>query len=139
MPVSSCVSRQMICSWFASTGQIVKISLVECCAVNTQWYTEVCLPQLFAAVEDKVPCLWPWKTSLASAHTAQLTRDYFEGQKVKLEDHPPHSPDLGPCEFDLFLKAKEMLKGKLWRPTERSFLLGLWRCSKKPLKVDSIA
>jgi hypothetical protein len=34
----------------------------------------------------------------------------YEKQTAVLE-HPPYSPDLGPCDFFLFPKAKSVLKG----------------------------
>ena len=55
----------------------------------------------------------------ASAHIVKLTRGYLEG-KMKLVDHPPYSPDLAPCDFVFFPKAKEMLKGKRVRSAEEA-------------------
>ena len=85
----------MICSWFASTGHVVTFPLDECCTVNVKWYTEVCLPQMFAAVEDKhrvhglQGLILYQDNAYAHTHTAQLTRDYLEEKIVKLVDHPP--------------------------------------------------
>ena len=110
--------------WFASTGHIVAISLVERRPVNGHWYSEVCLPQLLAAVEDKRPFRGLRGLLLhqdnASAHTAQLTREYLERKKGKLVDHPPQSYDLAPCDFVLFPKTKEMLKGKRFGSAEEA-------------------
>lgn len=38
--------------------------------------------------------------------------EYLETQSVKLMGHPAYSPDLSPCDFWLFLKIKEQLRGK---------------------------
>jgi hypothetical protein len=37
---------------------------------------------------------------------------YLEAQRVKLMGHPAYSPDLSPCDFWLFPKIKEQLRGK---------------------------
>jgi len=38
--------------------------------------------------------------------------EYLETQRVKLMGHPAYSPDLSPCDFWLFPKIKEQLRGK---------------------------
>ena len=48
----------------------------------------------------------------ASAHKATQTMEYLEAQRVKLMGHPAYSPDLSPCDFWLFPKIKEQLRGK---------------------------
>ena len=40
------------------------------------------------------------------------TMEYLEAQCIKLMGHPVYSPDLGPCNFRLFAKMKEQLRGK---------------------------
>jgi hypothetical protein len=42
--------------------------------------------------------------------TSVLTQ-HFLVKKMALIPHPPHSPDLGPCDFFLFPKIKLKLKG----------------------------
>ena len=39
------------------------------------------------------------------------TMEYFEGQRIKLMGHPAYSSDLSPCDFCLFPKIKEQLRG----------------------------
>ena len=39
------------------------------------------------------------------------TMEYFEGQRIKLMGHPAYSPDLSLCDFCLFPKIKEQLRG----------------------------
>ncbi len=48
----------------------------------------------------------------ASAHKATQTMEYLEAQRVKLMGHPAYSLDLSPCDFWLFPKIKEQLRGK---------------------------
>ena len=40
------------------------------------------------------------------------TMEYLEGQRIKLMSHPVYSPDWSPCDFCLFPKIKEQLRGK---------------------------
>ena len=37
---------------------------------------------------------------------------------IKTFPHPPHSPDLAPCDFWLFPKLKENLRGSRYETTE---------------------
>ena len=48
----------------------------------------------------------------ASAHKVTQTIEYLGTQRVKLMGHPAYSPDLSPCDFWLFPKIKEKLRGK---------------------------
>ena len=48
----------------------------------------------------------------ASARKATQTMEYLEAQCVKLMGHPAYSPDLSLCDFRLFPKIKEQLRGK---------------------------
>ena len=40
-----------------------------------------------------------------------LVTDYLTKMGIKTVPHPPYSPDLAPCDFCLFLKLKEKLRG----------------------------
>ncbi|OWA55219.1 hypothetical protein BV898_19607 [Hypsibius exemplaris] len=50
----------------------------------------------------------------ASSHTCSLTTGFLQQEGFKLLPHPPYSPDLSPCNFYLFPKLKECLRGKLF-------------------------
>ena len=52
-----------------------------------------------------------WHHDNTSVHTAGKTIDFFTQNGVTLLPHPPYSPDLAPCDFFLFPKAKEKLRG----------------------------
>lgn len=93
---------------------IVHIEFLERgCTVNSEGYVNTLTNlrrRLRRIRPDKVPIL---HHDNARPHTSQRTR-------VALEDlgfhdvlpHPPYSPDLAPCDFFLFPKLKEYLKGK---------------------------
>lgn len=105
----------LIASFFNLTGHLVSIPLRDQRSINAEWYTTKCLPEVFSVVSNKRP-----NTGLrglllhhdnAPAHTALKTRDFLDSTPVKLLGHPPYSPDLAPCDFFLFPKIKNQLKG----------------------------
>jgi len=107
--------KRMVATFFSRSGHVATVPLVERSTVTAQWYTEVCLPQVFQVLRERRP-----KSGLrgfflhhdnASAHTADLTLAFLEDEHVKVLGHPPYSPDLAPCDFFLFPKIKNMLKG----------------------------
>jgi transposase len=48
----------------------------------------------------------------APAHRSVLVKDFLSKNKVTTLEHPPHSPDLVPAGFYLFLRLKPSLKGQ---------------------------
>jgi len=47
----------------------------------------------------------------ARPHAAQAVADLFDRWGREVLHHPPYSPDLSPCDFDLIPKMKEPLRG----------------------------
>ena len=45
------------------------------------------------------------------AHTAKTATTILQEFRWKILSHPPYSPDSAPCDFFLFPKLKEHLKG----------------------------
>ena len=45
-------------------------------------------------------------------HMSQESKDYYKEDKWQLTNHPPHSPDLSPCDFWLFKEIKTAFRGK---------------------------
>jgi histone-lysine N-methyltransferase SETMAR len=39
-------------------------------------------------------------------------REFLASKQVTVLEHPPSSPDIAPNDFSLFLKIKEILKGR---------------------------
>ena len=56
----------------------------------------------------------------ASAHTAAQTLEFVADWGVQLMTHPAYSPDLAPCDFFLFPKCKEILKGQIFSSPEEA-------------------
>jgi histone-lysine N-methyltransferase SETMAR len=110
------VGKKMFAIFFMKAGFVSAVPLDDKKTVTGMWYSHTCLPQVFETVKSRRP-----KTGLrglvlhhdnAPAHRAGVTLEYLEGLHVKLMEHPPYSPDLSPCDFWLFPKLKEPLRGK---------------------------
>ena len=72
--------------------------------------------RLRECVRRKRPGLWPDKWILhhdnAPAHDALRFHEFLAKNSITKMDHPPYSPDLAPCDFWLFPKLKNALKGQ---------------------------
>jgi hypothetical protein len=49
---------------------------------------------------------------IAPEHDALRVREFLPKKFLRKMDHPPYSPDLAPCDFWLFPKLKNALKGQ---------------------------
>ncbi len=58
----------------------------------------------FLLHQDNAPC-----------HVSAFTLGKLGEWGIQLLAHPPYSPDLAPCDFDLFPKMKEILHGRHFR------------------------
>ncbi|KAJ4430699.1 hypothetical protein ANN_19290 [Periplaneta americana] len=47
----------------------------------------------------------------ARSHTAAAVKDLLRRWQWEILEHPPYSPDMSPCDYDLFTKVKEPLRG----------------------------
>jgi histone-lysine N-methyltransferase SETMAR len=83
--------------------------------VNQQCYLKV-LTRLRESVRRKRPGLWPDKWILhhdnAPVHDVLRVREFLAKNSITKMDHPPYSHDLAPCDFWLFPKLKNALKGQ---------------------------
>ena len=62
-------------------------------------------PELFESGQ------WHFYQDNAPVHKSILVTDYLTQMGIKTVPHPPYSPDLAPCDFWLFPKLKENLRG----------------------------
>ena len=90
---------------WVSTGQTVK----------KEYYVEV-LREFRKRFRRKRPTLfksgqWHFHQDNAPVHNSILVTDYLTKMGIKTVPHPPYSPDLAPCDFWLFPKLREKLKG----------------------------
>ena len=77
------------------------------------------LKNLVDAIRRKRPRLmqegWSLLHDNAPSHTAGKTMTFIQRNNIELLPHPPYSPDLAPCDFFLFPKLKEILRGKSYK------------------------
>lgn len=109
---SRSTGKKMVASFFGKSGHYTTVSLENQRTVTAEWYINTCLPSVFDKIRDKRPRS---KIVLhhdnASAHSAKATDAYLKAENVELMTHPPYSPDLAPCDFFLFPKIKDKLRG----------------------------
>ena len=84
--------------------------------VNQVYYLEV-LKRLREKVRRKRPELfannsWILHHDNTPAHMALSVREFLATKQITLLEHPAYSPDLALSDFFLFLKIKEILKGR---------------------------
>ena len=83
--------------------------------VNKEYYVEV-LREFRKRFLGKIPALfkpgqWHFQQDNAPVHNSILVTDYLTKMGIKTVPQPPYSPDLAPCDFWLFPKLKEKLRG----------------------------
>lgn len=90
--------------------------------MNKEYYLEV-LATLRERVRRKRPELWKNKSWIlhqdnAPVHTALVVKSFLAKHGIPVLEHPPYSPDLAPCDFFMFPKVKEVLKGTRFETVE---------------------
>ena len=63
---------------------------------------------------------WHFQQDNAPVHNSILVTDYLTKMGIKTVPRPPYSPDLAPCDFWLFPKLKEKLRGCLYETIEET-------------------
>ena len=102
----------MVACFFAKFGHVATIPLEDIKTVTADWYVNHCLPKVFQAW-----CKRRLRTDvrgllLYCADTAAVNLDFLAANDVQLVTHPPHSHDLAPYDWFLFLFVKWQLNGK---------------------------
>ncbi|KAJ4430148.1 hypothetical protein ANN_22358 [Periplaneta americana] len=62
----------------------------------------------------------------ARSHTAAAVKDLLRRWHWEILEHPPYSPDMSPCDYDLFAKMKEPLRGTRYN-TRDELIRGIGR------------
>ena len=101
--------------FFDSSGMIYRRWVPTGQTVNKEYYFEV-LREFRKRFRRKRPTLfklgqWHFHQDNAPVHNSILVTDYLTKMGIKTVSHPPYSPDLAPCDFWLFPKLKENLRG----------------------------
>ncbi|CAH2105700.1 unnamed protein product [Euphydryas editha] len=109
--MSRSVKKKNSGSIFLKSGIISIVGFDKQKTVIATWYMEKILPRVLGSLKNEQPhsrlYIWFLHHDNASAHRAGRTTDYLPEVGVKLLGHPPHSPDLAPCDFALFLHVKK--------------------------------
>ncbi len=72
-------------------------------------------PQLWGQVRQGQPRPFLLHHDNASSHTAVPTLAFLGENDMEMLAHPPYSPDLAPCDFFLFPRMKNQLRGHRFR------------------------
>lgn len=108
-------TKLMIILAYDSQGVLVCHPVREGRTVNAQYYKSFLQYHLRRAVREKRPELLDNAIILhdnATSHTADTVRRCLQRWGWEVLQHPPYSPDLSPCDFDLIPKVKKPLRGK---------------------------
>ena len=89
--------------------------------VNAAYYHAYLQNNLRRAIRNKRPELLDNAIILhdnATSHTADIVKTRLQRWRWEVLDHPPYSPDLSPCDFDLIPKLKAPLRGRRFHTRE---------------------
>ena len=114
--------RLLMITFFYSTGMIYTHWVPTGQTVNKEYYVEVLRKfrkrfwrKRFALFKSGQ---WHFHKNNAQVHNSILVTDFLTKMGIKTVPQPPSSPDLAPCDFWLFLKLKEKLKGCRYQTIE---------------------
>ncbi len=118
----------MMCTVFFDFQGVIHCEFLEKNAtIDSDCYIQT-LSRLKEQIRRKRPFLWERDAEgnrsfllhqdNAPVHTSVPTLAKFGEWGINLLAHPPYSPDLAPCDFHLFPKLKEKLRGRRFRNVE---------------------
>ena len=112
---SKSTHKLLMIPFFDSTGMIYMHWVPTGQTVNKEYYVEV-LREFRERFCWKRPVLfksgqWHFYQDNAPVYNSILVTDYLIKMGIKIVPQPPYSPDLPPCDFWLFPKLKEKLRG----------------------------
>ena len=101
--------------FFDNTGMIYMHWVPTGQTVNKEYYVEV-FREFRKRCCRKRPALfksgqWHFNQDTAPVHNPILVTDHLTKMGIKTVSQPPYCPDLTPCDFWLFPKLKENLRG----------------------------
>jgi hypothetical protein len=107
--------KAMMIVFFIIRGVIMIKWVPQGQTVNQKYYLEV-LTKLSERVRKKRSDLWKKKSWIlhqdnAPAHNALAVKQFLADKCIPVLQHPVYSLDLAPCDFYLFPKVKNVLKG----------------------------
>ena len=119
---SKSTQKLMMIPFFDSKGMIYLHWVPSGQTVNKEYYVEV-LREFRKRFRRKRPALftsgrWHFHQDNAPVHNSIRVSNYLTEMGIKTVPHPPYSPDLAPCDFWLFPKLKENLRGSRFETIE---------------------
>ena len=113
--LSKSTHKLLMIPFFDSTGMIYMHWVPTGQTVNKEYYVEV-LREFRKRFRRKRPALfksgqWHFHQDNAPVNNSIVLRDYLTKMGIKTVPQPPYSQDLAPCDFCLFPKLKEKLRG----------------------------
>ena len=114
--------KVMLITFFDHQGMVHQEFIPQGQTVNQHFCKEV-LTHFVNKIHQKQRASWAGKTWIlhydnASAHTALNVKQFLVSKEITMLHHPPYLPDLAPCNFFLFPKLKEILKGTHFQGVE---------------------
>ena len=86
----------MVAVFFMKSALIKPVSLETGATVNTSWYVNICLPQVFSAVYERGLRGFIFHDDNAKPHRAWITNEFLLENYVEQYQNPSYSPDLSP-------------------------------------------
>ncbi|GFU94518.1 putative transposase [Trichonephila clavipes] len=107
------IKSMLIWCFFYSQGIVHKEFVPQSQTVNPHFYREVLerLQKRVMHVRSNIKNSWVLHHDNAPCHTAISVNRFLACMNIPVAPQPPYSPDLSPCDFFLFLKLKNHLKG----------------------------
>ena len=106
--------KLMLIVFFDAEGMIYQHFVPKNQTINSDYYITV-LSQFLVHLRKKRPKKrdenWLFHQDNARPHTSAKTMDFIRSKKIPLLHHPPYSPDLASCDFNLFPALKKNLAG----------------------------
>ena len=109
-------TKVMLISFFDVHGIVLAEFLPQGQTINQHVYKNILLRRLMLWVREKRREPWETRSWLlhhdnAPANNALGIREFLAENNIAVLEQPPYSPDLDPCDFFLFPKLKEVIKG----------------------------
>lgn len=106
--------KSMLICFFDSQGIVHKEFVPPGQTVNQTFYREVLerLRKGVARVRPGIARTWMLHHDNAPCHTAVSINEFLADKSIPVVPQPPYSPDLSPCDFFLFPRLKNHLKGR---------------------------
>lgn len=115
-------TKTMFAIFFNYDGVVASIPLEKGQTMTSAVYTEKCLPQVLENIRRGRPESILRQHFLhhdnAPSHKAKKTQEFLAASGINVLEPPPYSPDLAPCDFWIFPKLKEPLRGKTFETEE---------------------